>query len=439
MHSASASGMTTPSKIDRATFGATRASRSMTIGLGLLRKLLWLWPLLAAVMLAAAGIWIRSSVEKAAKGELAKSLQTILKADIKALEVWMTNHQRDAFSIADDPRLRKLIADLTEAASSATPDDPSPLLQSEAQSELRSILKGQMAGRDYVGFILLDTSGTILSSDHPELVGQPSPSAYAEPLERTLESAKTVSRPFLSTVLLRDETGVKRAGVPTMLAAGRVLDATGDPAGALFLRLRPEVGFTEILQVAQSGTSGETYAFDKSGVLSSESRFDDDLRRIGLLPDQAAAKSILTIELRDPGVDMTKGARPEKKRADQPLTWMAASATAGQEGVNVEGYNDYRGVPVIGAWTWLPEYEFGVATEIDVAEAYADLYPAAGILGAVQPIGGGGRTDPALYHCHGADAKDGSKGGPGCQAARPISARRKARRRGHGSRLSGPA
>ena len=95
---------------------------------------------------------------------------------------------------------------------------------------------------------------------------------------------------------------------------------------------------------------------------------------MGLLPDQATAKSILTVELRDPGVDMTKGARPVKKRAEQELTVMAKSATAGKAGVNVEGYNDYRGVPVIGAWTWLPDYEFGVATEIDVAEAYAPIY-----------------------------------------------------------------
>ena len=178
--------MNTPSRIDRATYGATRASRSMTIGLGLVRKLLWLWPLLAAAMLAAAGIWIRSAVEEAAKGELAKSLQTILKADIKALEIWMTNHQQEAFSIADDPRLRKLVTDLSQAADAATPDDPSPLLQAEAQGELRSILKGQMTGRDYVGFVLLDNSGTILSSDHQELIGQAAPSEYAALLERTL-------------------------------------------------------------------------------------------------------------------------------------------------------------------------------------------------------------------------------------------------------------
>ncbi len=48
---------------------------------------------------------------------------------------------------------------------------------------------------------------------------------------------------------------------------------------------------------------------------------------------------------------------------------MAASAITGESSVDVGGYADYRGVPVVGAWTWLPEFEIGVATEIDLAEA----------------------------------------------------------------------
>ena len=61
-------------------------------------------------------------------------------------------------------------------------------------------------------------------------------------------------------------------------------------------------------------------------------------------------------------------------RQDRPLTESVASAVAGDSGVNTIGYRDYRGVPVVAAWTWLPAYEFGVVTEIDRDEAYAPLY-----------------------------------------------------------------
>jgi serine/threonine protein kinase len=52
---------------------------------------------------------------------------------------------------------------------------------------------------------------------------------------------------------------------------------------------------------------------------------------------------------------------------------MATSAIEGKSDVDVSGYSDYRGVPVIGAWTWLSEYNMGIATEIDCTEAFGPL------------------------------------------------------------------
>ena len=113
-----------------------------------------------------------------------------------------------------------------------------------------------------------------------------------------------------------------------MFAASPVRDEQGVIVAVLALRIRPETDFTRILSVARSGESGETYAFDSEGILLSESRFDNELKQIGLIPDRKDARSILSIQIRDPLVDMTQGQRPTVPRDEQPLTRMAASAIA---------------------------------------------------------------------------------------------------------------
>lgn len=47
------------------------------------------------------------------------------------------------------------------------------------------------------------------------------------------------------------------------------------------------------------------------------------------------------------------------------------AALAGNDGVGY--YDDYRGVPVIGAYRWLPKYELALITEADQSEAFAPL------------------------------------------------------------------
>jgi serine/threonine protein kinase len=44
-----------------------------------------------------------------------------------------------------------------------------------------------------------------------------------------------------------------------------------------------------------------------------------------------------------------------------------------KDGIDITGYRDYRGVPVVGVWTWLGNYDFGLVTEIDYDEAFEPL------------------------------------------------------------------
>jgi hypothetical protein len=44
-----------------------------------------------------------------------------------------------------------------------------------------------------------------------------------------------------------------------------------------------------------------------------------------------------------------------------------------EKGHDAEGYQDYRGVKVLGFWQWIPELDWGIIAEIDVNEGYGPV------------------------------------------------------------------
>jgi len=338
-----------------------------------LRRHLWAWPIIAAVILGVSGWWVQGSVDAAMREQRAAQLKTILDADVAALKNWMTNQERTVELVAGDVRLQPLVRDLIPLAD-GKPESSRALADSKAQEGLRHHLDVRVRGYDYTGYFLVTPTGVVAACDHEAALGKSLGGYRQQFIEQVLNGRPAVSRPYRSPLLLKDETGELRANLPTMLAASAVPGADGKPMGVLALRVQPDVGFTKILQIAQTGRTGETYALDKDGRFLSQSRFDEDLKEIGLLADLPDARSVLTLESKDPGADMSEGARPKARRMHQPLTKPAQEIAAGTDGIDPDGYRDYRGTPVVGAWTWLPDYGFGVVTEVDVKEAFQPVY-----------------------------------------------------------------
>jgi nucleotide-binding universal stress UspA family protein len=155
---------------------------------------------------------------------------------------------------------------------------------------------------------------------------------------------------------------------PLVIAAGATIDVGTTAPLSLVFTLDAGRDFLRILGQPGPDPSFETYAFDAEGLMLSNSRFPDELRRAGLLPADARLQTPRRLRISDPGADLTVTEVARSARAtDPPLTRMAQAATAGQDGRDFYGYRDYRGVEVIGAWRWVSEYGFGVAAEMDLA------------------------------------------------------------------------
>lgn len=325
------------------------------------------------VVLVLVGMKVHRNAEDALREQRIQELQTLLNADVFAIRAWLEDNRSSSELIAMDDFLREPARELLKIAAEPNYSARS-LLLAKAQSELRTWLKPRLVASEHTGFFLISPNGKILASDIDAPVGLAIPDARKDAVEKALAGHTNVTNPYRSPLLLKDEKGEVRANLPTMVVMTPIRDEADKVLAVLVLRIRPEDTFTKILQTARWGKTGETYAFDKNGLMISQSRFDEQLKDLGLLTNQDGVQSILTIVLRDPGVDLSKGERPKQRPAEQPLTELASEATKGTTGYNVDGYRDYRGVPVVGAWTWLEDADFGVATEIDVAEAFSAVY-----------------------------------------------------------------
>ncbi len=352
------------------TFARTSFGRSLVTTGQVLKKQLWIWPIIAVVVLSIVGYSVHSAVQSTMRESLKSELETLLNVETEMLKNWYSVQISQASAVANTKSVRDMVAKLADPNSSEAPRTLEELQQ--IRNSIVRDVSPFLDAHDHEGFFIADRNFKVVAASADETVGVQTIDQYAF-LASVFDGRATVSVPIASLTAIRDEQGQMRTGQPCMFAAAPIRDDNLQIIGALALRIDPEREFTRILQLGRMGKSGETYAFDRQGVLVSNSRFDHDLILSGLLPDQPGSKSILNLLLRAPGGDMTRGYRPKVRRAEMPLTKMAQSATEGNKGIDVDGYPDYRGVPVVGAWNWLSEYEIGLATEIDMDEAYRPL------------------------------------------------------------------
>ena len=405
-------------------------TRVLTHGVEWLRRhFLWLFPLATAALVAFVGLWGQARVREALQFQVRGDLETTLNANVTALEIWVADQKRLASTLASDPELLPLARELLAGATNSGATD----FQDRAALTFRfnEAMGRRLAGTGYKVGQLVDTRLGILSDSGRRRTppGMTVPDSLQPKFMELMKSGQPVMiTPFKPPRPSRPPRGrgdsppgfrgfgpprapgegvpgqpgpangrrgdpAMRPGFPDglpgrpgqtnrpgsnplrevsalMQVAAPVRDTSGLVVGAIGLILDPEEEFTRILSVARPGETGETYAFDRNGVLISRSRFEGELRRLALINPEGRGGSALVLELREPGSDFRPGTRPGPASTNWPLTRLVSNAIDGSPGVSLEASRDYRGVAVVGTWRWLNHLGFGVVTQLDEAEAF---------------------------------------------------------------------
>lgn len=314
------------------------------------------------------GIW---TVERQMKENLAAQLKLILSGNVESLKIWTKGTKLDAQVLSRQPEIHKRLVSLLKFAE-PKPITTEALRHTPELAWLRKNLGEACKIYGFVGFVLFDLTGLQVAAMLDEPIGTRQLLGKSDFFYRSRQGDTIISQPFAGEIDLPDENDVFHSNQATMFVSTPIYNPSGENIGVLAFRLRPENVFTHILSLSRFGETGETYAFNDKGILVSNSRFEPQLAELGLI--QSRQKSIFNIQIRDPGRNLAiKKLLSEEKASKWPLTFMADQAIQQINGVNVDGYNDYRGNPVVGAWVWVPELDIGLTTELDVAEAYQPL------------------------------------------------------------------
>jgi len=308
--------------------------------------------LFLAAMVAGASVALQR-MEQEVRRETGATLTTVLHTTHESLRNWAAKEIEEVKLLAQSADLVDLTAVLLSGA--ARPETVRNIIN---RSNLRLFMDARRAAKVPHSFVIADRAGRVVGSSDESRIGQ---------MSRIFEQRKPLFEQVLGGVSLFIPPVKLDSRHQATFFASPVQNHRGDVVAVLAMQQPLEEDFTRIIKLGRPGESGETYAFDKSGVLASPSRFDAMLQSIGLI--KQGEPGALNLQIRNPGVNLFDARRKSIDVANLPLTRMAASAVTGQSGNDSEGYRDYRGVRVLGAWVWDDFLNIGLAAEIDEAEA----------------------------------------------------------------------
>ncbi len=272
------------------------------------------------------------------KNVIMEDLEVIGHKQAELVSTWMRERMKDALVVAGNPLMVK------SAKITKTDKDYKDIVR---------YLELVVAEYGYKGAFVINDKGLVIVSTVEDDVGRDL--SKMDYFKQAMQGRTFTSSVVPSEIPLINEFEEEEVGLPTMVVVTPLKDKDGVVSGVVSLRIHVAT-LSNLMLSSTFGATGETYLVNEDGYMLTRSRFTEQLKKKGIIKKRSA----LEFKLIDPETnELTSGVR---------------QCVAGNDGSDAKGYNDYGGIPVLGVWRWLPEYNWGVITEIDKTEAYGAAY-----------------------------------------------------------------
>lgn len=195
-------------------------------------------------------------------------------------------------------------------------------------------------------FMISDVSGNIRISADDKPIGLNI--SDIEGFRRVMDGKTYISDIVSSAFYESDEFGNSAGQLPAMYVFAPIKNEEGHVVGVMVFQADLSVLNNEMQEI--HGDSYDAYIINQHGLMITESKFTDQLKKIGLITKRTTMELAIV--------------EPQTKK----FTKSAESCLKGIDGFNMKGYINYRGQKVLGVWYWIPEIKWGVITEISTEE-----------------------------------------------------------------------
>lgn len=257
-----------------------------------------------------------------AREQIFAQLQSVATLKEEQILTWVEQLQSTLSIALDDEDRLGLVPFIVE--SETLPGEDGGDAEAAIFAQMKTRLVGVVNRTDlFEEIFILNGDGHVLISTDDEQVGK-------------IQFSQTYFREGLQGTFFQPPVFFPSSGSVSMIVARPLTDANGAVVGVIAGRVSLEALNKIMLQRTGLGSSGETYLVGLNNALITESRF---------------IASDTTIFVRTEG---------------------AFAAVARQE--NSQGaYDDYRGVPVVGVYRWLPDVQMALLAEQDQSEAFSAI------------------------------------------------------------------
>ena len=271
--------------------------------------------------------WTLNRIDTAVRESVRRTLTTVVATAQEASHHWATRQQTQVATLAALPELGFVVEQLL--------DGPS-VRRAALRETIRRKLDPSVRSLSLDGYWIISGDETVISA-WPGAEDGPMPAAFRPAVEKALDGLPGL------TPLTGDP-----ALIGQLIVTAPIRDHRGEPIAVLVLPVPAARELPHLAAVTHTRSLAQTFFFDRRGRVLTEA-----------------------------------GAGPAAPNRAE-IAEMALASTAGQPGVDLDGYRAPSGVRVVGAWAWDDALALGVAVEAESASAYHVVDTArSAILGAL--------------------------------------------------------